>query len=116
MNLRSEEGYSLVEALVAMAILLAVLVPSAMFLTTIGNNIFAKEKIESFNLARNEMELTLGLQSDSSLVKQSGDWWILRSVTKEDNLRKITVQVFKEDTLNQPKITLQTKRLWYKEN
>ena len=114
--MRSEEGYSLVESLVAMAILLAVLVPSAMFLTYIGNNILAKEKIESFNLARNQMELALATQNDSTFTKQiDHKWWVEKVVIREKDLRTIRVSVFKEDTLNVPVITLQTARLWYKE-
>lgn len=115
--MRTEDGYSLVESLVAMAILLAVLVPSAMFLTYIGNNIFAKDKIESFILARNEMEYILATERDSSLVKQTPDnWWVKSTVQKDGDLREIKVEVFKSDTLSSPKITLETARLWYKEH
>ena len=112
--LKSEEGYSLVESLVAMAILLAVLVPSAMFLTFIGNNIFAKEKMEGFIHARNEMEYVLAMKRDSSLTKQVDERWFVRTtVEREGNLREIKVEVFKKDTLSSPTITLETARLWY---
>lgn len=110
----SEEGYSLVESLVAMAILLSVLVPSAMFLTYIGNNTFAKDKITSFNYARNQMETILATQNDSSFTKRlDSNWWVKRTITREENLREIRVEVFKKDTLSDPMITLQTARLWY---
>lgn len=115
--LRNEEGYSLVESLVAMAILLAVLVPSTIFLTYIGNNSLAKDKITSFNHARNQMEKVLATQNDSTLTKQiDSNWWVKQSVTKKDNLREIKVEVFKFDTLSGPMITLQTARLWYSGN
>ncbi|MBO6524383.1 MAG: type II secretion system protein [Balneolaceae bacterium] len=114
---RNEEGYSLVESLVAMAILLTVLVPSTMFLTYIGNNVLAKDKITSFNHARNQMEYILATQNDSTLTKQiDSNWWVKQSVVKERNLREIKVEVFKNDTLSDPMITLQTARLWYSEN
>lgn len=115
--LKSEEGYSLVESLIAMAILLSVLVPAAIFLTYIGNNIYAKDKIESYNFARNEMEQVLATQNDSTkttLVDEN--WWVKTTVLKDHSLFNIKVEVFKKDTLTSPKITLETSRLWYKED
>lgn len=115
--IQKEEGYTLVESLIAMSILLVVLVPSTMFLTYIGNNVLAKDKITSFNHARNQMEYVLATQSDSTLTKQLDSiWWVRRSITREENLREINIEVFKNDTLSDPKITLQTARLWYSEN
>ncbi|MFV1883207.1 MAG: type IV pilus modification PilV family protein [Balneola sp.] len=113
----SDEGYSLVESLVAMAILLTVLVPSAMFLTYIGNNVLAKDKITSFNHARNQMEYVLATQNDSTIVRKlDSDWWVKRSIANSGNLKEITVQIFKDDTLSEATITLKTARLWYSEN
>ena len=112
----SEEGYSLVESLVAMAILLTVLVPSAMFLMYIGNNVLAKDKITSFNHARNQMEYVLATQNDSTIVRKlDSDWWVKRSVANSGNLKEITVQIFKDDTLSEATSTLKTARLWYSE-
>jgi len=115
--LQKEEGYTLVESLVALSILLAVLVPSTMFLTYIGNNVLAKDKITAFNHARNQMEYVLASENDSTVTKQlESNWWVKRTVSQEENLREITIEVFKKDTLSAPKITLQTARLWYSEN
>ncbi len=111
----NEEGYSLVESLVALALLSAVLVPLAMFLIFIGGNTLAKDKIQSFNHARNELEWIIATESDSSYVKQvDGRWWVKSTVTQKKNLYTITVEAFKEDTSLVPNITLETARLWYK--
>ena len=112
--LKKEEGHTLVESLIAMAVLLAVLVPSTMFLTYIGNNVLAKHKIVSFNHARNQMEYILATRNDSTVTKQiEPNWWVKRTVRKQKNLREIKVEVFKKDTLSSPLITLETARLWY---
>lgn len=116
-NLVSEDGYTLVESLIALSILLIVLVPSAMFLTYIGNNILAKDKIVSFNHARSQMEFVLATENDSTVTEQvEPNWWVRRTVTKEEDLREITIEVFKKDTLSNPLITLETARLWYSKN
>ena len=113
-QLSSEDGYTLVESLIALAILLAVLVPSAMFLTTIGNNTLSKDKIVAHNLARNTMEQVLASESDSSKVITTEDnWWVKQEVTRVEDLYQIKIEVFKRDTSGTPKVTLQTARLWY---
>jgi len=111
--LNNEEGASLVETLVAMAILLAVLVPSTMFLTYIGSNWLVNGKADSFQIARNEMETIIASKNDSSLVRVEGKWAIKRSIEKQDKLYYLQVDVFKRDTLQPPIITLETARIWY---
>lgn len=113
----NEEGYTLVESLIAISILLVVLVPSTMFLTYIGNNILAKDKIVAFNHARNEMETVLASQNDSSFTKElEANWWVKRSITGDEDLREISIEIFKKDTLSEAIIQLETARLWYSEN
>jgi type II secretory pathway pseudopilin PulG len=113
--IKEENGYSLVETLVALAILLAVLVPAVMFLGVAGGNTLAKDKITSFNLAKNTMEEALIAQRDtSSVVLKNSKWWVKTSISQEnEHLYSIGVAVFKEDTLRSPTITLHTRRLWY---
>lgn len=114
--IKEEDGYSLVETLVALAILLAVLVPSAMFLGVIGSNTLAKDKIASFNLAKNAMEQALITQRDTSFIDNAddGNWLVKVSTDKEtDHLYSIGVEVYREDTLRTPSVSLHTKRLWY---
>ncbi|MAO63631.1 MAG: hypothetical protein CL666_01390 [Balneola sp.] len=115
--INEEHGYSLLETLVALAILLAVLVPAAVFLGVAGGNTLAKDKITSFNLAKNAMEEALIARKDSSFISlKNSKWWVKTSISKEDeHLYSIVVAVFKEDTLRSPSVTLYTKRLWYNE-
>ncbi len=110
---KDESGASIVETLVAMAILLAVLVPTTMFLTYIGSNWLVEDKVESYQLARNEMELMIATQNDSNLVRFEGKWVVRRTVRNQEELYYLTVDVFKRDTLNPPIITLETARIWY---
>jgi len=111
--MHNEEGASLVETLVAMAILLAVLVPSTMFLTYIGSNWLVRDKADSIQIARNEMETIIATKNDSSLVRDEGKWVIKRSIEKHDKLYYLQVDVFKRDTLQPPIITFETARIWY---
>lgn len=115
--IEEEHGYSLVETLVALAILLAVLVPATMFLGIAGNNTLARDKIISFNLAKNAMEQALITEKDSSFVElRDSKWWVQTTVIQEsENLYSVGVAVYKEDTLRTPNVTLETKRLWYHE-
>lgn len=110
---KDESGASLVETLVAMAILLAVLVPSIMFLTYIGSNWLVEDKVESFQVARNEMETIIATENDSSLVRSEGKWVVKRTVRNQEEFYYLTVDVFKRDTLKSPVITLETARIWY---
>ncbi|WP_421774275.1 prepilin-type N-terminal cleavage/methylation domain-containing protein [Gracilimonas sp.] len=113
--IKEEDGYTLVETLVALTILLAVLVPAAMFIGVAGGNTLAKDKIASFNLAKNAMEEALITQSDKSFVLlKDSKWWVKTDISQEsEHLYSIGVSVFKEDTLRSPSVTLHTKRLWY---
>ena len=113
---RSENGYSLVESLVAMSILMAVLVPVVMLLIFITGNTIAKDKITSFNHARNQMELVLATESDTTGYKKIDDyWWVKTEVSKDKNFYTIRVKAFKYDTLSPARIELETARLWYKD-
>ncbi len=113
--IKEESGYSLVESLVALSLLLVVLVPLTMFLIFIGGNTITKDKIVSFNHARNQMEQVIATESDSSYTfKADENWWIKTKVNKEQDLYTITVSAFKRDTLREPSIELETARLWYK--
>lgn len=113
---KEEDGYSLVESLVALALLLAVLVPLTLVLIFVGGNTIAKDKITSFNYARNQMEMTLATEAYSSYAFQADErWWVQTEVHKDRNLYTIRVSTFKNDTLNEPHLELQTARLWYKE-
>ncbi len=112
----NESGYSLVESLVAMALLMAVLVPAAMALIYIGSTPIAKDKIESFSHARNQMEYVLSSHdAGSGTIEVDGKWLVKTMVDSTSNLYTIRVKVFKHDTLSSPLIELQTARIWYRE-
>lgn len=114
--LSEESGYSLVESLVALSLLLAVLVPLTLFLIFIGGNTIAKDKMTSFNYAKNQMESVIASESDSSYVLQADErWWVKTEVQKKQNLYTITVSTFKGDTIKEPTLELETARLWYKD-
>ena len=112
-----EEGYSLVEVLVALAILGAVLIPTAAFFVYVSNYPMNKDKIEALSLSRSEMEWTLIHEIDSDTLYRSKDnrWLIKRSVEKNQDLALISIEAFRRDTLRPPVITFKTSRIWYKE-
>ncbi|MCG8373310.1 MAG: hypothetical protein MI700_07235 [Balneolales bacterium] len=115
-NIAEEQGASLVETLIAMAILMAVLVPAVTMFTLFANNRIVEEKIESFTIARNEMEVMISTRDNSSLtVQYANNWWIKRTVQQQEYLHHLKVEVFKNDTTRPPTITLETSRLWYHE-
>lgn len=116
--IKDESGNSLVETLVAMAILMTVLVPAIIFLGIAGNNSIARDKIASYHLAKNAMEHALAVAKDSSSIEKVNDKWLVR--TKIENpsgdLYTIKVDVFRHDTLKPTLVTLNTSRLWYIKN
>lgn len=111
---QKEDGYSLLETLVAMAILLAVLILSVMFLTYIGNNHLIRDKIESYQIARNEMEQIIATKNDTSVINKRGKWIIKRTITNTNELHYLEIEVYKKDTLNAPTIRFETARIWNK--
>ncbi|MEO1022480.1 MAG: prepilin-type N-terminal cleavage/methylation domain-containing protein [Bacteroidota bacterium] len=111
--MNNERGYSLLETLIALALLLGVLLPGAVFLGFAANNALASDKTTALNLGRSEMEYIISSEMDSSFVRQQDQWWIRRSITNDSALVHITVSVFKFDTLNAPVLEFETYRLWY---
>lgn len=111
-NWLQEDGYSLIETLIAMAILMVIVVPTIMFLTYIGNNHLVNDRIESFQIARNEMETVIATKNDSSSIKHIDKWVIKRTIKRKNELHYLIVDVFEKDTLKLPVITLETARIW----
>ena len=114
---RHEEGYSLVEVLVALAILAAVLVPTSAFFVYAASHPMNKDKIEGLSLARTEMELTLAqqIESDSLYYLDNNRWLIKREVVRSNELAHVSIQAFRKDTLRPAVVTFKTSRLWYSE-
>lgn len=112
-----EQGYSLVEVLVALAILAAVLIPTSTFFVFVAKHPMNKEKIDGLSLARTEMEWTLlhEISSDTLYTTEDNRWLIEREVVRENELAKVSVKAFRRDTLRPPIVTFKTSRLWYDE-
>lgn len=112
-NLKNEEGTTLIETLVAMAILVSVLLPTAMFLGYITTNPINKEKIKALGMAQTEMESILNNKRYQSAKKEIGEkWLIIDSTSVKNRLVNINVLVYKKHR-SKPLVTLRTERLYY---
>ena len=65
----SETGYTLVETMVAGAILLGVLIPAVMILAHVMMSQYSKDKITANNLARGEIEYIISTDHFQSYDK-----------------------------------------------
>lgn len=112
-TLKNETGSTLIETLVAMAILVSVLLPVSMFLGYAGNSPRNEEEIVALGLAQAEMEKTLSEEKYTEAEKIVGERWIVKkSVISELNLMQIEVSVYRNNKA-EPLITLTTERLFY---
>lgn len=112
-TLKNETGSTLIETLVAMAILVSVLLPVSMFLGYAGNSPRNEEEIVALGLAQAEMEKTLSEEKYTEDEKIVGERWIVKkSVISELNLMQIEVSVYRNNKA-EPLITLTTERLFY---
>lgn len=114
-DLKNEDGSTLVETLVAMAILVSVLLPTSLFLGYMSANSINADKITALGLAQNEMEKVLANEkyADKEIVKER---WIVKSATsKKENRVFIEVLVYRKNK-SEPVITLNTERLLYEDN
>ncbi|MEX2345034.1 MAG: hypothetical protein WD604_05430 [Balneolaceae bacterium] len=111
--LKNENGSTLIETLVATAILVSVLLPVSMFLGYAANNPQNEEKILALGLAQAEMEKVLSEKSYTGFEKEIDDRWLVTGViTKDDNLVQVGVSVYRKNK-QKPVITLTTERLLY---
>jgi len=111
-----EQGYSLVEVLVSLAILSAVLVPTVAFIAYAAGYPMNQDKIKALSLGRTEMEQTLSAKSESDSIYVADDrYMVYRKVEREQNLVFIDVKVFRKDTTQVPLINFKTSRLWYQD-
>ena len=111
--LKSEDGSTLIETLVASAILVSVLLPASMFLGYTANNPQNKEKILALSLAQSEMEKVLYEKTYAGYEKEvEGRWTLKNVVTSGDDLVQVEISVYRKNKL-EPIITLTTERLLY---
>ena len=118
MFLTSQRGYTLVETLVALAIIFGVLVPSSLFLGKLLASNAHRDMISATELARQEMEtvttLALYESKNQKVHSYNKDWTIQRSVEEQDGLVYIQVSVLKNHDTD-PVFQLSTMRLIEKE-
>lgn len=109
-----QEGYTLVEALVASAILLGALIPAVLFFGKITVNQKAKDLIIASQLAEERMEKTIAFHQynndEKTLKLNNVTWRILQKVKNRSGLIEIRVKVFKKNQLT-PLVELKTLRV-----
>ena len=93
----SEAGYTLVETLVASALLLGVLIPAILFLGRISSRSVDRDRMVATQLARAAIErtTTFGIYQDEVEVtsQNNTEWQIERNIYERMNLVEITVRV-----------------------
>ncbi len=112
-NRDSEVGSTLVETMVALALLLTVLVPIIGFMATISINQQARVKVQALNYAQYTMESTLLNRAWSdTLIHPAEGWEVQRVVETDGSLVLIRVDVFQKNK-PEPVLHLSTTRLEY---
>ena len=97
----SERGYTLIETLVASAILLGVLIPASLFLGRFTAQRRARDLVVAYQLAGAELERTAAhrlFKNDEWFFSQDNkEWRIVRWVESRRGLVFIRVQVFRQN-------------------
>ena len=111
---RAESGYTLVETLVASAVLFGVLVPATLFLSKVTTGRKGRDLIIASQLAESEMERTTTHEvyenSEKQIRLDNRDWQIIREIQENQGLIEIRIKVFKAKR-TEPVFTLKTLRL-----
>ncbi len=109
----NENGYTLVETLIALAILIAVLIPLGQFVARVMYNDLSRDLIIAQQLAVMEMEKAIALndfEKDEIVINlNQKKWRIVKSVIKMDRLVELNIAVFKSNR-NKSLIQLKTLR------
>jgi len=94
----NEQGSSLVETLVALAILMAVLIPLMGLVGIWSASPHAKEKVKAAGFAQALIEQSIYLEqyNDSAFVPEPG-WQVIRTIEKDDAMVKIRVDVYRSN-------------------
>lgn len=112
-NIGQEEGYTLVEVLVASALLMGVLMPGVLFLGRLAGDMRSHRQIVASRLACSEMERTIALgnyESSFDEIQQNRRiWTVERMIEEEGGLIRIQVRVY-EKHREVPAVTYRTLR------
>ena len=110
-NIHKEDGYTLIETIVAMALFLSVLIP---LVTIMGNTMLDRKAnltSKALALAVSEMNMTAGTRDFSDMQKTTGDGFIIqRNIQKSSSLTEVEVVI--KITGDQPKEILRLKRIF----
>ena len=113
-RIESESGYTIVEVLVAMALLSAALIPISQFAARVIINTTTRDLIVATGLARSEMERVISEQDfyfgSTTINKNHKTWRVERKIRKRNGLVTIRILVYKKD-LPRPVVELETLRL-----
>ncbi len=107
-----EAGYSLVESIVAIALLVTVLAPLGSFVAHLATHRMSKQKIEAFSLAQLTMAEALKHQDYKSKTAHTsnGKWLVTEQYNLKEDIVIIEVEVFRLNR-DKPYVTLRTARL-----
>lgn len=98
--LKNEDGYTLVETLIAFAILVAVLIPLGQFIARVMYNDHSRDLIISQQLAAQEMERAIALNDfqNNEIIRDINNkkWRVLKSAIRMDRLVELHVFVLKK--------------------
>ena len=110
----NEGGYTLVETLVAIAILMGVLVPATLFLGKITSDQRSRDLIAASQLAKEEMEKTIAYQlyenNEKTVKLNNKNYHIIRSIKNQLGLIQIVVKITRRDR-EEPLVELKTLRI-----
>jgi type II secretory pathway pseudopilin PulG len=110
----NNKGYTLVETVVALAILIAVLIPLTQLFARLMNASQTRDTIVATQLAHAEMEkaiINLNCENNSTLVMMNNvTWQIKKNAIYKNELIEFRVEVFKR-AKSAPVVILKTLRL-----
>lgn len=113
--LKNQEGYTIVEVIIALAVLLAALMPLSRLTGKLFTNGNSRNLIMAHQLARDVMEKSISssdlIDKTESIQLNDKTWYIKRKVLQlSTNLVQLKVAVYEKDKTT-PVATLQTLRL-----
>jgi len=107
-------GYTIVETLVASAILLGVLIPAAFILGKLTIGSYSRQVLVATQLAREVMEKTLASEEyhyrEMDFQRDNKHWKVIREVNYTDGVVDIRVKVYRSKK-HKPLVELMTLRI-----